>query len=126
MCEIVIAVIEIKIVGFSKTYVKPMITEYKSKVKMSSSPRLCYQISSWCFYRKSSCETQELFSETCKQMDVELIEFGGEDDHVHLMVCCPPKLAIAHLVSKLKGKSSYFLRKELWPELKKKLWGNHL
>lgn len=67
-----------------------------------------------------------LFLQTCEQMDVELIEFGGEDDHVHLLVSVPPKLALANLVGKLKGKSSYFLRKEFWPELKRKLWGNHL
>jgi len=68
---------------------------------------------------------EQIFSETCIQMDVELLEFGGEDDHVHLMVCCPPKLAIANLVSKLKGKSSYFLRKEFRPQIKDKLWGKH-
>jgi putative transposase len=67
----------------------------------------------------------EIFLETCKQMQVELIEFGGEDDHVHLIVCCPPKLAIANLVGKLKGKSSYFLRQEFWEEIKNKLWGDH-
>lgn len=59
-------------------------------------------------------------------MDVELLEFGGEDDHVHLMVCCPPKLAVAALVGKLKGKSSYMLRKEFWNHIKNKLWGDHL
>ena len=67
-----------------------------------------------------------LFIETCQQMDVELIEFGGEDDHVHVLVNVPPKLAIANLVGKLKGKSSYFLRKEYWLHLKQKLWGKHL
>lgn len=51
-------------------------------------------------------------------MDVELIEFGSEDDHVHLIVCCPPKLAASKLIGKLKGKSSYFLRQEYWPQLK--------
>lgn len=59
-------------------------------------------------------------------MEVELIEFGGEDDHVHLLVCCPPKLPVSSLVGKLKGKSSYFLRQEYWSDLKKKLWGDHL
>jgi putative transposase len=67
----------------------------------------------------------DIFLETCGQMEVELIEFGGEDDHVHLMVCCPPKLAIANLVGKLKGKSSYYLRQEFWHEIKNKLWGDH-
>ena len=67
----------------------------------------------------------EIFLETCDQMDVELLEFGGDNDHVHLMVCCPPKLAVSNLVSKLKGKSSYVLRREFWTEIKEKLWNNH-
>ena len=66
---------------------------------------------------------RELFDETCAQMDVELIEFGGEDDYVYLMVCCPPKLAVSNLVGKLKGKSSYFLRQEYWPQIKGKAMG---
>ena len=69
---------------------------------------------------------KELLVETCEQMDVALLEFGGEDDHVHLLVTVPPKLAVANLVGKLKGKSSYFLRKEYSRQLKKKLWGKHL
>jgi putative transposase len=68
---------------------------------------------------------KEIFTETCLQMDGELLEFGGEDDHVHLLVSCPPKLSISNLVGKLKGKSSYFLRQDFWPEIKSKLWGNH-
>lgn len=52
--------------------------------------------------------------ETCKQMDGELLEFGGEDDHVHLRVAVHPKVAVSHLVSKLKGKSSYVLRRDFW------------
>jgi putative transposase len=69
---------------------------------------------------------KEVFLETCQQMGAELLEFGGEDDHAHLMVSCPPKLAVANLVGKLKGKSSFVLRKEFGNQLKKKLWGDHL
>lgn len=69
---------------------------------------------------------QDLFQETCFQMDSELLEFNGEHDHVHLMISSPPKISIAALVGKLKGKSSYFLRREYWPQLKQKLWGKHL
>ncbi len=67
---------------------------------------------------------KQLFDETCLQMDAELLEFNGEADHVHLMVQCPPKLALSSLVGKLKGKSSYCLRREFWPQVKNKLWGN--
>ncbi len=70
-------------------------------------------------------QLEEVFHETCEQMEAELLEFGGEDDHVHLMVACPPKLAVANLVGKLKGKSSYVLRKEFWSHIKTKLWGDH-
>jgi putative transposase len=68
---------------------------------------------------------KEIFHETCLQMDSELLEFNGEDDHVHLMVSVHPKVAVANLVGKLKGKSAYILRKEFWHHIKDKLWGNH-
>jgi putative transposase len=68
---------------------------------------------------------KEIFSETCKKMEAELLEFNGEDDHVHLMVVCPPKISAASLVGTLKGKSSYFLRREFWSHIKSKLWGEH-
>jgi len=67
-----------------------------------------------------------IFKETCSQMGGSLLEFNGEDDHVHLMLSYPPKLAVANLVGKLKGKSAFFLRKEYRNELKDKLWGIHL
>ena len=63
--------------------------------------------------------------ETCKQMDCELLEFGGEDDHIHMMVSVHPKIAISNLAGKLKGKSSYVLRREYASHLKTMLWGNH-
>jgi putative transposase len=66
-----------------------------------------------------------LFKETCEQMGGKLHEFNGENDHVHLLVSYPPKLAVANLIGKLKGKSSYFLRKEYHDQIKDKLWGNH-
>jgi len=67
-----------------------------------------------------------VFLETCLQMEGELIEFGGEADHVHLMVSYPPKTALSNFVGKLKGKSSYVLRRQYASQLKKKLWGSHL
>ncbi len=62
-----------------------------------------------------------VFRETCLQMGAELLNFGAEGDHVHLMVGCPPKLAVANLVGKLKGKSSYIIRKEFMDQVKTKL-----
>jgi putative transposase len=68
---------------------------------------------------------KEIFIETCEQMDCELLEFGGEHDHVHMMITVHPKVAVSNLAVKLKGKSSYVLRREYWVAIKKKLWGTH-
>ena len=66
-----------------------------------------------------------LFSETLLSLQGELLEFNGEDDHVHLMVGIHPNTSISNLIGKLKGRSSYFIRREFWGHVKKKLWGNH-
>ena len=39
-------------------------------------------------------------------------EFNGEEDHVHLLVHYPPKVALSHLVNSLKGVSSRRLRQD--------------
>lgn len=62
-----------------------------------------------------------LFSKVCSDFEAELVEFNGEDDHVHLLVNYPPKVPISGLVNSLKGASSRVLRSQ-FPELKKKLW----
>ena len=77
------------------------------------------------FTKEMLDRTKEIMEETCKQMDCELLEFGGEHDHVHLMVSIHPKVAVSNLVGKLKGKSSYMLRREYWKRIKTMLWGNH-
>ena len=45
----------------------------------------------------------------------------GENDHVHLLVEYPPKIAVSTLVNSLKGVSSRLLRKQ-FPELSKAYW----
>ncbi len=77
------------------------------------------------FTREILGRLSEIFRETCGQMDCELHECNGEHDHIHMMVSVHPELAVSNLVSKLKGKSSCFLRKEFWPQIKPMLWGRH-
>jgi len=66
------------------------------------------------------------FKETCESLGGELLQFGGEADHVHLMVSVPPKVALCNFVGRLKGASSYTIRKKYKAILLQKLWGNHL
>ena len=53
---------------------------------------------------------KKLFEKVCDEFEVELVEFNGEEDHVHLLVNFPPKVAVAKLVNSLKGVSSRKLK----------------
>jgi len=57
-----------------------------------------------------------IFKDVCQDFGADLIEFEGEENHVHLLVHYPPKVAISKLVNSLKGVSSRHLRRR-FPEL---------
>ena len=67
-----------------------------------------------------------IFASVCNDFESELVEYNGEDDHVHLLVNYPPKVAISKLVNSLKGVSSHLIRKRNYPNIRNKLWGNAL
>lgn len=71
-------------------------------------------------------DLRPIFAKVCADFEAELVEFGGEDDHVHLLVHYPPKVAVATLVNSLKGVSSRMIRKKNHPSIRNKLWGNML
>ena len=48
-------------------------------------------------------------------------EIGGVDDHVHLLAFCPPKLAVAEFIGKIKANSSGWVHKT-WPEREMFAW----
>ncbi len=55
---------------------------------------------------------EEIMRNVCTDFGADLIEFNGEEDHVHLLVHYPPKVALSNLVNSLKGVSSRYLRAE--------------
>lgn len=71
-------------------------------------------------------DLKEIFASVCHDFEAELVEFDGEDDHVHLLVTYPPKIAISALVNSLKGVSSRLIRKKRYPSIQKNLWGGSL
>ena len=62
-----------------------------------------------------------LFTRICTDFEAELVQMDGEDNHVHLLVKYPPKVAVSNLVNSLKGVSSRMLRKER-PDLAARYW----
>lgn len=67
-----------------------------------------------------------VFASICTDFEAELVEFDGEDDHVHLLVNYPPKVSVSNLVNSLKGVSSRMIRKKNYPSIREKLWGDAL
>jgi putative transposase len=59
---------------------------------------------------------EAIMRDVCRDFEAELVEFNGENNHVHLLVNYPPKVAVARLVNSLKGVSSRRLRQE-FPDL---------
>ncbi|MGI5492681.1 IS200/IS605 family transposase [Microtetraspora malaysiensis] len=68
---------------------------------------------------------EQIMREVCADFEVELREFNGGDDHVHLLVHYPPKVALSKLVNSLKGVSARMLRKEFGTHVRTYLWGGH-
>jgi putative transposase len=64
---------------------------------------------------------EEIMRAVCADFECELVEFNGENNHVHLLVNAPPKIALSKLVNSLKGVSSRRLRQE-YPELVQHYW----
>lgn len=64
---------------------------------------------------------EEIMRAVCADFEVEMVEFNGEANHVHLLVNFPPKVALSRLVNSLKGVSSRRLRQE-FPDLVRHYW----
>lgn len=78
------------------------------------------------FTKKILDELRHIFASICVDFEADLVEFDGEDDHVHLLVNYPPKVTVSKLVNSLKGVSSHLIRKKDYSSIRKKLWGGAL
>jgi putative transposase len=53
----------------------------------------------------------------------EVVEFGGEGDHVHILIDAHPNLNLSSFVKNLKSVSSRKMRHEFGDKLQQHLWG---
>ncbi len=64
------------------------------------------------FTERHLTRLEQIMRSVCEDFEVELVEFNGAHDHVHLLVNFPPTVALSKLVNSLKGVSSRRLRQE--------------
>ncbi len=47
-----------------------------------------------------------------REYGIEVIAIGGDQDHVHLLLCLPPKLSVAAIIRALKANSSKWMNEQ--------------
>jgi len=65
---------------------------------------------------------EEIIKDICKRWDVELLEFNGEEDHIHLLISAHPSMELSKFINNLKTVSSRLIRKEFKEHLSKFYW----
>lgn len=54
--------------------------------------------------------------------DIELLEFNGESDHIHLLIEAHPSMDLSKVINNIKTVSSRMVRKEFKSYLEKYYW----
>jgi putative transposase len=67
---------------------------------------------------------RDLIVQICDAEDIRILKGVVSKDHVHMHIEYAPKLSIAEIVKRLKGRTSRMLQAE-YPHLKKRYWGRH-
>lgn len=87
----------------------------------------------WCVKYRRKILTEEILSALktilltlAEDVDVKIVEFNGEADHIHMLINCKPTHYIPDVIQRMKGVSSRVLMLQYARELKKKLWGGHI
>ena len=65
---------------------------------------------------------REIIRQTCAELGVHIVRGVLARDHIHMFVSIPPKLSLAHVMQRIKGRSSRRIQME-FPELRKRYWG---
>lgn len=64
----------------------------------------------------------EIFDGLCQKWGCEVVEFNGEQDHVHLVFGYYPQMQLSKFVNNLKTVSSLYIRKEFPDDVARFYW----
>lgn len=65
-----------------------------------------------------------IIRQVCAELEVTIVKGVLSRDHVHMLVSIPPKRAVADVVQRMKGRSSYRIQQE-FPAIRKRYLGRH-
>jgi putative transposase len=100
------------------------------KTRSNSAFRLIYHLVLVTKFRNDSLtgemleRLEEIFDLTLAKWDCELIELGGEANHIHVLFEAIPSIDLSKLVNNLKTVSSRLMRKEYAEHLHRFYWSD--
>ena len=75
-----------------------------------------------CFTKEILDRLHEISKDICEKWDIGLVEFGGEQDHIHLLLDFHPSAQPSKFVNNLKTVSSRLIRRDFSDHLAKFYW----
>jgi len=75
-------------------------------------------------YGKYRAEIGKILRTICERYGIELIEAQACPDHIHMLICIPPKMSVSKFMGILKGKSSLMIF-DRFAQLKYKYGNRH-
>ncbi|WOE29119.1 IS200/IS605 family transposase [Acinetobacter towneri] len=91
---------------YKLTYHLVLVTKYRKK----------------CLSNEMLNRLEEIVKKNCTDWEIDLIEFKGEADHVHILLDMHPNIMPSKFINNLKTVSSRLIRKEFEEELKPYYW----
>lgn len=91
---------------YKLTYHLVLVTKYRKK----------------CFTSAMLDQLKIIITDLCIKWDIELIEFNGEADHVHLLIDMHPNIMPSKFINNLKTVSSRLIRKAFADHLAQYYW----
>ncbi|ADL13505.1 IS200/IS605 family transposase [Acetohalobium arabaticum] len=75
-----------------------------------------------CINSKIFDELEKIFTRLLNDKDCKVLEFAGEEDHIHVLFETPPQIQLSKLVNTLKTVSSRLIKKDYEEHLKDYYW----
>lgn len=91
---------------YKLTYHLVLVTKYRKK----------------CLSNEMLNRLEEIVKKNCADWEIDLLEFNGEADHIHLSLEMHPNIMPSKFINNLKTVSSRLIRKEFEEELKPYYW----
>lgn len=80
-------------------------TKWRCQYHIVFAPKYRRQV----IYREIRADIGFILRKLCEQKGVEIIEANACPDHIHMLICIPPKYSVSQIKGYLKGKNSLMI-----------------